>query len=249
MYNVDINVKSDKKTLRKLQEDVKKLDKIQQYEIYKIIKKFNNKLTENNNGIFINLSYLSNECIIEINNFIKYSIDNKKRLNKIEKLSDSILKTKIINLKSDKLNSKKEKKELDNLNIIINNMDNKQNNTIKHNCNLDKDYMIYIHDNDNDDNDNDDNDNDDNDKSILKNIGKLNINEDKDDIISIKKNKYTGKCGRLFKKCKEIYKNNSLNTLVNYNNYYIESFNELDNQKYNLNMDELTEDKFERDLK
>ena len=85
MYKLDnlTNTNEDYKlnsynNLRKLQENVNKLDKIQQYEVYKIIKRFNNRLTENNNGIFINLTNLSEECLYKINNFIDFSIENKK---------------------------------------------------------------------------------------------------------------------------------------------------------------------------
>ena len=68
----------------------------------------------------------------------------------------------------------------------------------------------------------------------------------KDDPIGLakKSNRYTGKRGRLFKKCKEINKCYNLNSLTNYNSYYFDNQsndNNSDNITFSIN--ELTEDK------
>ena len=68
------------KSLKDLKRDISTLDKTEQLEILKIVKSSGNKLTENKNGIFINLSYVSPESIQEIQKFVHYSIENKSRL-------------------------------------------------------------------------------------------------------------------------------------------------------------------------
>lgn len=46
-------------------------------EIFKIIKKHNLNFTENKNGVFINLNKLTDNILMEINNFIMYCVNNK----------------------------------------------------------------------------------------------------------------------------------------------------------------------------
>lgn len=59
--------------------DVSKLDEEELYEIFNIIKTelSNDKITENNNGIFINLKFLKDETVQKIDSFIKRSLNNK----------------------------------------------------------------------------------------------------------------------------------------------------------------------------
>ena len=68
------------KELQVLKRDIANLDKTQQLEILKIIKQYNGRLTENKNGVFINLSNVSNECIDTVDKFVQYSMENKERL-------------------------------------------------------------------------------------------------------------------------------------------------------------------------
>jgi hypothetical protein len=79
-----------------LKRDISTLDKTEQLEILKIIKSSGNKLTENKNGIFINLSYVSPESIQEIQKFVHYSIENKSRLENLERLSEELFKTSML---------------------------------------------------------------------------------------------------------------------------------------------------------
>ena len=65
----------DKKILR---EKIKMLSKDECSIIFSMIKKNTNKYTENLNGIFINMDYLSNETLIKINTYV-----NKITLNKL----------------------------------------------------------------------------------------------------------------------------------------------------------------------
>lgn len=63
-------------------------------ELFKIIYKNNNNYSKNNNGIFINLSWLDYDTIVKINNYINFCIKSHNEINKYEvicnMLNDSI---------------------------------------------------------------------------------------------------------------------------------------------------------------
>lgn len=80
------------KELNVLKGKIAELDKTEQIEILKIIKNNNDRLTENKNGVFINLTNVSNKCLEDIDNFVRYSVENKTRLDNLEKLSQNIFK-------------------------------------------------------------------------------------------------------------------------------------------------------------
>ena len=263
---IDNNEMDDIKFLRKLQENVAKLDKLEQYEIFKIIKTYNNKLTENKNGIFINLSSLDKSCIHKIHNFIRYSLDNKKRLDNMEVLSQKLFKNSILNneyknfdvsqnnnenlpnLKSKNDKNKDKIKDIESYNNkmsedqVILNLDLHEDN-----INLEREYSLYQQNIESDDLslsgiinsykkekiDTDDK----SDKDDFRTI-------DKDDTFFNKKIKFTGKLGRLFKKCKENNKNINLNSIVSYNNYSENQSNDNDDEEdeYCNKINELTED-------
>ena len=86
---------NDKKNLIK---DIEYLSKVEHIEIFKIIQKNKIKYTQNDNGIFINLSMLDNNMIGEIQNFVNFCIDNKKTLDKKEEIIN-IEKNKIFSIK------------------------------------------------------------------------------------------------------------------------------------------------------
>jgi hypothetical protein len=74
-----------------LVEKINKLLPIEQEEIFKIIKRFNIKYTENNNGIFINLSNnVDNQYLKEIENYINYLEINKTNIKDIEQICTNI---------------------------------------------------------------------------------------------------------------------------------------------------------------
>ena len=93
---------NDKKNLIKA---IEYLSKVEHIEIFKIIQKNKIKYTQNDNGIFINLSLLDNKMVDEIQNFVNFCIDNKKSLDKKEK---------IINKEKNKIFSNKDKSSDDN---------------------------------------------------------------------------------------------------------------------------------------
>jgi hypothetical protein len=74
-----------------LVEKINKLLPIEQEEIFKIIKRFNIKYTENNNGIFINLSNnVDNQYLKEIENYLNYLEINKTNIKDIEQICTNI---------------------------------------------------------------------------------------------------------------------------------------------------------------
>ena len=64
-----------------IRESIGKLDTNEHLEIFKIIKNYTDKYSENNNGIFINMSYLEDEALWKIHNFIEFCLENKIQLN------------------------------------------------------------------------------------------------------------------------------------------------------------------------
>ena len=68
--------------LKLLKEKIESLDKNEHREILKIIKKYNCKFTENNNGIFINMNKLTDNVIFEMESFLEFSNENNKMLTK-----------------------------------------------------------------------------------------------------------------------------------------------------------------------
>ena len=66
--------------LKLLKEKIEGLDNNEHREILKIIKRYNCKFTENNNGIFINMNKLSENVITELEAFLDFSTENNKML-------------------------------------------------------------------------------------------------------------------------------------------------------------------------
>jgi len=65
--------------LKNIRDQITALDKNQQHEIFKIVKKnSSNRYTENNNGIFINMNKLDTETITNIESFLEFSRQNRE---------------------------------------------------------------------------------------------------------------------------------------------------------------------------
>ena len=72
-------------SLNLIKDKIEKMQKINQVEILKILKKHQNiKLNENKSGIFVNLSFLSKEIIEEIEKYVNYVNDQEIDINTIE---------------------------------------------------------------------------------------------------------------------------------------------------------------------
>jgi hypothetical protein len=68
-----------------LKDKIEKMSKTQQLDILRILKKNPAiKLNENKSGIFVNISFLPNDSIEEIDKYVKYVGDQESELNLLE---------------------------------------------------------------------------------------------------------------------------------------------------------------------
>lgn len=65
---------------------INSLSSTEHEEILKIVKSHNIVYSQNKNGIFFNLSSLSDEAVKDIDNFVVYCISNKKELDEYDKI-------------------------------------------------------------------------------------------------------------------------------------------------------------------
>jgi hypothetical protein len=73
-----------------LKSQIENLDKSHHIEILKILKKKSQiKLNENRNGVFINLTYLPNDVLMEVVEYMNYVNDQEILLNPIEKQKET----------------------------------------------------------------------------------------------------------------------------------------------------------------
>lgn len=71
--------------LTAIKDKIEKLNKNNQLEILSILRNTNGvKLNENKNGVFVNMSFLSRETLVELDKYVKYVYDQEKTLNEIE---------------------------------------------------------------------------------------------------------------------------------------------------------------------
>jgi hypothetical protein len=68
-----------------LKNKIENMSKTNHIEILQILKKHQNvKLNENKSGVFVNLSFLSNELLEEINKYVNYINEQESVINTIE---------------------------------------------------------------------------------------------------------------------------------------------------------------------
>ena len=79
-------------TLVDIKKTIESLNKTRQVEILKIFLKNNVSISENNNGTFINLSFLSEDCLNELREYINYIKDQEASLKTIENVKAEFLK-------------------------------------------------------------------------------------------------------------------------------------------------------------
>ena len=111
--------KLDVKKMHFIRESIGKLDTNEHLEIFKIIKNYTDKYSENNNGIFINMSYLEDEALWKIHNFIEFCLENKIQLNDDQEERKNYKEIMSSHIK--KIDSKKEMEDFSN---TSNNSDN-----------------------------------------------------------------------------------------------------------------------------
>jgi len=69
---------------KKIKNNINNLNQNELEEIFKIIYKSNSNYSSNNNGVFINLSWIDEDTIIKINNYIDFCIKSHNEINKYE---------------------------------------------------------------------------------------------------------------------------------------------------------------------
>lgn len=77
-------------TRKKIFDEIKKLNRDELEELYRICKKNNETMSENSNGIFMELNNLKDETIEAIKIWLSHCLDNKKNLDKREKEMDDL---------------------------------------------------------------------------------------------------------------------------------------------------------------
>jgi len=65
-------------TLVEIKKTMESLNKTRQIELLKIFLKNNVSISENNNGSFINISFLSDKCLVEVTEYLKYIKDHQE---------------------------------------------------------------------------------------------------------------------------------------------------------------------------
>ena len=70
--------------LMKLKDDIERLPVFHQIEILRILQTKNTNLNENKNGVFINITKLSDETLLQIEEYIEYVNAQEKHLNEAE---------------------------------------------------------------------------------------------------------------------------------------------------------------------
>ena len=58
--------------LKNLRDEISSLEDFQQMEVLKIVDKNDVKYSKNNNGIFLNMKILDDDCLKEIYNFLEF---------------------------------------------------------------------------------------------------------------------------------------------------------------------------------
>jgi hypothetical protein len=72
--------------LENIKKKIENMSKNNQIEILKILKRNSSiKLNENKNGVYINLSFLPNDTLEEINYYLNYILEQEHSIEKIEK--------------------------------------------------------------------------------------------------------------------------------------------------------------------
>ena len=75
---------TDINDLKRLIDNIEKMETIHQIHIFKILKENQIEFTENSNGVFINMTLLDELTLKQINTFIKYVNLQQKQLETVE---------------------------------------------------------------------------------------------------------------------------------------------------------------------
>lgn len=70
--------------LENIKNSIELMNKYNQIEVLKILEKNMCKINENKSGVYINLSFLSEKTIIELEKYVEYTKDQEDSLNTME---------------------------------------------------------------------------------------------------------------------------------------------------------------------
>jgi hypothetical protein len=73
---------------------IENLDSNHQYNIYDILSKYNMKYTQNNNGLFFDITYIDEKCLLEIEDFLNI-VENRIDLDSEREKEINQLKSKM----------------------------------------------------------------------------------------------------------------------------------------------------------
>ena len=63
-----------------LKEQLDKMDSNEHTQVYEIIKKYTDQLTKTQNGVLVSTDNLNDECLGEIERYITFCLDQRKRM-------------------------------------------------------------------------------------------------------------------------------------------------------------------------
>lgn len=73
-----------------IQNNISRLTSNELIELFNIIKKYNINYTKNNNGVFLNLNWLSKDSLVKINNYISFCIKSQNEISKYETIKEKL---------------------------------------------------------------------------------------------------------------------------------------------------------------
>lgn len=104
---------------KKIQSNIYNLCPNEIDELFKILHKNNSTYTQNNNGIFVNLNWVDEDILIQINNYINFCLKSQTEINKYEIMR---------NLLNNSINNKEKTEDInENINTSANDAKNKLN--------------------------------------------------------------------------------------------------------------------------
>lgn len=87
-----IQIENKTNKLKELKERIEELSIFHQTEILRILSKHNVCFNENKNGVFINITYLSDAILDEIEKYLQYVHAQEDQLNEVEQQKASLCK-------------------------------------------------------------------------------------------------------------------------------------------------------------
>ena len=88
---MSITKDDDFETRKKMYEDIKQFSRTEQEELYRTLRRCNEEMSENRNGIFFDLMSLKKSTIDEINTWITFCIKNRATFEDRERAMDELV--------------------------------------------------------------------------------------------------------------------------------------------------------------